>query len=132
MSPLPLPITLATACVLALFYLVLVVRVGHGRFLHRISMGDGDNPDMLIRMRTHANFSEYIPLILILMALLERSKANPMLLAVAGVLLVIFRVMHAIGMPMKAPNFFRAAGAGGTMLILLIFAVWGLVLIVTA
>ena len=132
MSPLPLPVTLATACILSLIYLALVVRVSRGRFLHKVSVGDGGNPDMLVRMRTHANFAEYIPLILILMGLIETSNGNPILLMIVGVLLVVFRIMHAIGMPRRAPNFFRAAGAGGTMLLIAGLALWGLLLVMTA
>jgi len=132
MSPLPLPVTLATACVLSLVYLALVVRVSGARMRHKISLGDGGHPDMIARVRTHANFAEYVPLILILMGLIETSNGNPLLLMVIGILLVIFRILHAIGMPMRAPNFFRASGAGGTMLLLGGLAVWGLVLVITA
>lgn len=131
-SPLPLPVTLITACVLALFNLILIVRVGQGRFLHKVSLGDGGHPDMLVRMRTHANFVEYVPLILILMGILELSNVNRLALAVGGVLLVLFRLLHAIGMPRRAPNLFRAAGAGGTILLMVVWAVWGLVLVATA
>jgi uncharacterized membrane protein YecN with MAPEG domain len=127
-SPLPLPVTLVTACILALLKLVLAMRVGQGRFLHRVSLGDGGNPDMLVRMRTHANFVEYVPLILILMGILEMSSGNPTALALGGALLVVFRILHAIGMPRKAPNAFRAIGAMGTFFLLAAFAIWGLVL----
>ncbi len=132
MSPLPLPVTLATACILSLVYLALVVRVGQGRFLHKVSLGDGGNPDMLVRMRTHANFAEYVPLILILMGLIETSNGNPIILTVIGVLLIISRILHALGMPRPAPNVQRASGAGGTMLLLAILALWGLFLVITA
>lgn len=132
MSPLPLPVTLANACILSLIYLALVVRVGQGRFLHKVALGDGGNPDMLVRMRTHANFAEYVPLILILMGLIETSNGNLLILTAMGVLLVIFRILHALGMPRPAPNFLRASGAGGTMLLLAGLALWGLFLVLTA
>jgi uncharacterized membrane protein YecN with MAPEG domain len=111
---------------------VLALRVIQGRFNNRVSLGDGDNKDMVVRMRTHANFIEYVPLILILMGILELSKVNRIGLAVMGALLIIFRIFHAIGMPRRAPNFFRASGAFGTALIMLIAAVWGIVLALTA
>ncbi len=131
-SPLPLPITLITASVLALMCLVLAFRVGAGRFKHGVSVGDGGNKDLLVRMRTHANFVEYVPLILILMGILEMSNANPMILAVLGALLVILRIFHAIGMPRRAPNFFRASGAIGTVGIMAVAAIWGLFLALTS
>jgi uncharacterized protein len=131
-SPLPFPVTLATACILGLIYLILVVRVSRGRLQHRISMGDAGNSDMLARCRAHANFNEYVPLLLILMGLLEASNGNRLLLMCIGGLLVLFRILHAIGMPRPAPNFCRAAGAGGTFLLLVILAVWGLVLVFIA
>jgi uncharacterized membrane protein YecN with MAPEG domain len=131
-SPLSFPVTLATACILSLIYLVLVIRVSRGRLQYRISVGDGGNKDMLARCRAHANFSEYVPLLLVLMGLLEASNGNPLLLAIIGVLLILFRIFHAIGMPRPAPNFFRAAGAGGTFLMLAVLSLWGLILVFTA
>jgi uncharacterized protein len=131
-SPLPLPVTLLTASLLALFYLVLVLRVSHGRLSYKISMGDAGNKDMQARVRIHANFSEYVPLILILMGILETSNGNPILLTVIGALLLMFRIFHALGLPRPAPNFLRMVGAGGTFLLLAALAVWGLILVLTA
>ncbi len=131
-SPLPLPVTLITASVLALLCLVLAFRVSQGRAKHGVPIGEGGNADLLTRVRTHANFVEYVPLTLILMGILELSKVNRIGLAVMGVLLIIFRIFHAIGMPRPAPNFFRASGAIGTLLIMAAAAVWGIVLFLTA
>ena len=131
-SPLMMPVTLVTASILALICMVLAARVMHGRVKYRVAMGDADNAEMVVRMRTHANFVEYVPLILILMGILEISEANPMVLMTIGGLLVIFRVMHAFGMPRPVPNIWRAGGALGTYLILGVVAVWGLVTVITA
>ncbi|MBY0511776.1 MAG: MAPEG family protein [Rhodospirillaceae bacterium] len=131
-SPLPLPVTLITASILALIALVLALRVSFGRFRHRVPIGEGGNTHMTVLIRTHANFVEYVPLILILMGILEMSKANRIALLIVAVLLIIFRIFHVIGMPRRAPNFFRATGAIGTMVTMGVLAVWGLVLAFTA
>jgi hypothetical protein len=121
-----LPVTLATASVLALIYIVLITRIGHGRHKYHVSMGDGGNADMLVRMRTQANFVEYVPLLLIFMGLFESAGVSREKLGIAGAALVLFRILHAIGMPRPAPNAFRAIGAAGTILLLLAAAVQGL------
>ncbi len=131
-SPLPLPVTLLTACLLSLVYVVLFARVVGARIRLRISLGDGGNPDMLARIRAHANFIEYVPLILILMLILETSKANPLVLMVAGAVLVVCRVLHAFGLPQQAPNILRVIGAAGTTLVLAALAISGLILVFTA
>ncbi len=129
-SLLPMPITSLTASILALIYVVLSVRVSGGRRRYRISLGDGDNADMLARIRAHANFIEYVPLLLILMALLESSGGKSSALALGGALLVVFRIMHAVGVPRPAPNVFRAVGAAGTLALVLAAGIWGLALAV--
>ncbi len=131
-SPLPLPVTLITASILALIALVLAFRVSFGRYKHRVSVGDGGNPDMTALIRTHGNFVEYVPLILILMGILEMSKVNRIMLLIVAVLLIVLRIFHVIGMPRRAPNFFRATGAIGTMVLMGFLAVWGLILALTA
>jgi hypothetical protein len=125
-----LPVTIATASVLALVYFALIVRIGQGRYKYHISMGDNGNADMLVRMRTQANFVEYVPLLLIFMGLFEVEGVSKTVLAVAGAALVLFRIMHAFGMPRPAPNALRAIGAAGTILLLLAAAVQGLVMVV--
>lgn len=127
-----LPITLSTASMVVLFYSVLIVMVGRSRTQHKVPIGDGGHDHLLMRMRTQANFVEYVPLILILMGLLEGAGANRQVLAVAGILLVLFRILHFLGMPRPVPNALRSIGAGGTIFMLIGAAIWGLVIVLTA
>ncbi len=127
-----LPITLSTASMLVLFYFVLVLTVGRSRGRHKVSIGDGGHDHLLMRMRTQANFVEYVPLMLVLMALLEGAGADRQVLAVSGVLLILFRILHFLGMPRPAPNAFRAIGAAGTILLMICGAFWGLAIVLTA
>lgn len=122
-----LPITLATAGALGLLYLTLTVRVIRGRWKHRVSLGDGGNAAMQRLIRAHANFGEYVPLLLILMALLEASGASRNVLAGAGIALVIGRIAHAIGIETpKAPNPYRFVGGLVTFGLLLLGSLWAL------
>ena len=132
MSSLQFPVTLTTACVLGLIYIVLMLRVSQLRWRHKISLGDGGNRDLLERCRAHANFAEYVPLILVMLAIIEYSNGNPVLLVVIALLLIIARILHPIGMARPAPNLFRMIGAGATFLILGILSVWGLVIVITS
>jgi len=126
--PLLLPITLTTASILALICAVLIARVIAARRKYQISLGDGGNADLNTRIRTHANFMEYVPLLLILMALLEMANGNRVILTLFGLALVVFRVLHAVGMPGKPRNTARAIGTGGSVLLLVIAALYGLIL----
>ena len=58
------------AGLLALLFLVLSWRVIQFR-QRGISLGDGGDPRMLRLIRGHANFAEYVPLILLMMGFLE-------------------------------------------------------------
>jgi len=82
------------AGLLALLFFVLSLRVvalrGHGA-----SLGDGGNPQLLRRIRGHGNFAEYVPFILLMMAMLELSKFSIYLLHAMGITLVIARLLHA-------------------------------------
>ena len=80
------------AGILAIMFFVLSVRVVAVR--SRVSLGDGGDPVVLRRMRGHANFSEYVPLILLMMGLLELSHFSAYFLHAAGITLVFARLIH--------------------------------------
>jgi uncharacterized protein len=96
-----------------------------------VSVGDGGNKDLLVAMRRHANFVEYVPLALILIALLEINGVAARTIHILGAVLVAARVLHAFGLKhdtMKLPQ--RMLGAVGTMLVTVVSSVWLIVLYV--
>jgi len=60
-----MPITALYAGLLAPLFILLSIRVIDVRRTARISIGHGDDPELLRRMRVHANFAEYAPFALI-------------------------------------------------------------------
>ncbi|MDH3640173.1 MAG: MAPEG family protein [Gammaproteobacteria bacterium] len=124
-----LPITLMYAGIFAIFALVLSFRAGSFRATGGISVlyGDPANMELAQRVRVHQNFLEYVPIMLILMGLIEANGGASMFLYVVGDLLIIARIAHAIGL--KHDNMAhkgRAIGAGGTALITLVSAAYGI------
>ena len=91
-------VTLLVAGLHGLLLLMLlwpIVAVRRGR---RIGLGDGGDPALLQRIRVHANFVEYVPFALLMLALLEISGLRRDWVAVLGGLLFLARVLHAIGL----------------------------------
>lgn len=71
-------IVLLYAGLLALLFVVLSLRTLLMRRRLRIAVGDGGNPALLRAMRVHANSAEYVPLTLLLIALVESAGARPL------------------------------------------------------
>ena len=126
MAPTP-RITLLVASLHVLLYLYLSLRVILYRKAHRIGVGTGGDEAMTRRVRVHANFAEYVPLALLLLALLELSGTAAVVLWTCGVLLLLARVVHAIGLGGSAG--YSAGRFGGTLLtfaVLLVMALAGM------
>ncbi len=127
-----LPITLTLAAGTALLALWLAIRVSRARMSAKVAIGDGGDPLLITRMRAHANFVEYTPFVLVLMALVELARGPKTWLWVVAIVYVIARISHAFGMEMKAPNPFRAGGILVTMLVLIVLAGYALTIVYTA
>ncbi len=93
MQAMSLTVTALYAGSLALWFLVLSYRVV-GRRRAGISLGDGGDPGMLRVVRGHANFSEYVPLALIMLAILELGGTPLIVLHVLGLALLAGRLLH--------------------------------------
>src|SRR5262245_7889043 len=81
------------AGILAILFFVLSIRVVQQRG-HGVSLGDGGDAKLQRRIRAHGNFAEYVPLILLMMAMLELSRYSIYLLHALGIALVIARLLH--------------------------------------
>jgi len=121
-------VTLVTAGCCGLLYFILSLRVVQLRQAHKVTIGDGGHDPLLSRIRAHANFAEYVPIILILMGLIEMRTGTTELLTATGIVLFLIRIAHALGMARPAPNAFRIAGAAGTWIILVGLSVWAIIL----
>jgi uncharacterized membrane protein YecN with MAPEG domain len=107
--------------ILALLYAVLGLQVSRLRRGNRVLFGDGDNIKLRSAIRAHANFAEYVPLIVLMVVVLEMSglAALRVHLMMAGLLLA--RLMHPLGMYVGPRTLqFRICRVGGILLTLLV------------
>lgn len=89
---------------LAALFLVLWFRTTSMRAALKLSIGDGGNPQMLLRIRQHGNFVEWTCFVLILMSLAEGMGAPAFYLHISGALLLIGRIAHPFGLKIDNPS----------------------------
>ncbi len=111
----------------ALWMIVLAVRVANGRGKHKVSLGDGGNEDMSIRMRGFGNLVEYAPAVLLLLLMLELKGIEQQYLHIYGAVFVVCRVVHPFALfgqvkPTKFQKLGRMLSVIGTLLLMLIGA----------
>lgn len=95
-------VTLLVAGLHGLLLLMLAWRIVAVRRGRRIGLGDGGDAVLLRRIRVHANFIEYVPVALLLLALLELGGVGRLWVALLGGVLFVARVLHAIGLSRSA------------------------------
>ena len=99
------------AGLLALLFLFLSLRVILARRALRVGFGYGQSDILLRRIRVHGNFAEYVPFVLLLMALIEWRGGPKTIVHSIGMLLLLGRGFHAYGLS-KHPELpgFRVMG----------------------
>jgi uncharacterized protein len=109
--------------VLGLIYAFLGLRVARFRRGNKIVFGDGDDRYLRSAIRAHANFAEYVPIIVIMNALLEMGGAASVQMHMLLGTLTVSRVLHPFGMHAKpmSPQFIigRIVGMILTFLVLI-------------
>jgi uncharacterized membrane protein YecN with MAPEG domain len=99
------------AALLAALYIFLSVRVIRMRVANGIGLGDGRNPTLQRAIRVHANFSEYVPLALILMTFVEMQHSPPALVHGLCLSLLMGRLIHSYAVSHEHENVrLRVAG----------------------
>lgn len=106
-----LPITSLYALPLILIFLTLFFRVSGKRTELKASIGHADDAALHERIRHHGNFVEWVPFVLILLALAEANGGNSVALHTAGGFLVMGRILHPFGLKADNPtHILRIAG----------------------
>lgn len=90
-------ITPVYASLLAFLYIAISASVIRTRFREKVSLGDGENDNMLRHMRAHGNFAEYVPFALLLILMLELQSEGSWLIHITALLLLAGRLLHANG-----------------------------------
>lgn len=121
MDAIILPVALASTAACAILNFWLAVRVGLARRDAKVSIGDGGDERLIARMRAHANFVEYAPFVLILIALIELAVGTHWWLWGLAALFVVGRILHPLGMD-GAWKPGRGIGIALTFLILIALA----------
>jgi uncharacterized membrane protein YecN with MAPEG domain len=128
------PVTLTATCVLGIAYAGLSAAVGRQRGQANVSLGNGSDlsiaigeeykaPPLLVAIRRHAQFAEYVPISVVLLLVLELNHANRAMLAGLAAMLVVSRTCMAMGLGRTTPNPLRTAGN---------LLQWGMILIASA
>ncbi len=124
-----MPITIFYAALLALFYLYLSLRIIGIRKEVRASIGDGGSSKLNRAIRVHANFSEYVPLALLLLYFLETQSANAIVVHFLAALLLIARIVHAYGVSQTNEKLkFRIFGMFSTVSVIGVCSIYLLLL----
>ena len=118
-----LPVTAALAAAMAALLLLLAIDTVRARFRTQTAFGTGDDERLTSASRAHGNLAEHAPIVIIMVALLEMSRANHMILMIAAGTFIVARVLHAMGLYMKqkeggGPPLPRALGVILTWLVI--------------
>lgn len=120
-------ISLLIASLHVVLYLVLALRVVLYRNVHKIGVGSGGDAVLRRKVRVHGNFGEYVPLALLMLALLELAAVSTTWLWTFGIALLVARVLHAVGLGGSSGySVGRFAGTLLTFVTLLAMAVLGI------
>ncbi|MDW1634722.1 MULTISPECIES: MAPEG family protein [unclassified Vibrio] len=119
-------ITALYANILAILIIWLAVQVIKQRRLNQIAHADGGVEALQITRSAQSNATEYIPITLILMALLEFNSAYPTWIHLTGIIFVIGRVIHAKGI-LKKDLKKRIRGMQVTFLVILSLVVLNMI-----
>jgi uncharacterized protein len=124
-------ITSIYASLLAVLFFVLSARVILLRRVVGVGLNDGGNDHLRRLIRVHGNFAEYVPFILLLILVAETENRTPWMIHCLGILLVIGRIFHALGVG-KNPEIqnFRVIGMAMTLTVLLAAAALNIAMLV--
>ena len=125
------PVTSITASILAIWFIILSARVIRYRGTAKVTLGDGGNEPLTRRIRAQANFSEYVPVALILLFIAEAQGYQTWALSVIAGLLVFGRLIHGYAFSFMEKWVFGRVGGMlatfGAIVLLVVVNVWSVI-----
>jgi uncharacterized membrane protein YecN with MAPEG domain len=113
------------AALLALLFVFLSIRTIRLRRRLQIAIGHKDDALMLRAMRVHANFAEYAPFSLLLIAFVELASAPALFVQVLCLALLLGRCSHAWGVSQAKEDYrFRVGGMAMTFTAILLASIY--------
>lgn len=110
-------VTSLYAAVFGVLYLGLSLWVVAGRASFGVHHGDGGADRLNRRIRAHGNFAEYVPLILLLVALIEAGGGVFKAIHVLLLPLLLARIAHPFGMLAPLESKQQFVFRGGAMIV---------------
>jgi len=124
-------VTALYASILAIAAIVLSIIVSSKRGKAGVAILHGEDLNLALWIRKHANFVENVPFALLLMVLAEARGMPVTWLHAVGIVLLAARAVHVIGLNLENPaSPLRIAGSAGTHLSMLgaiAFLLWSLI-----
>ena len=109
-------ITLVFAAIFGFLHVIFTLRVGNYRFKSKISLGDDGDRELLKRIRAHGNFTENVPIALLLILLNDLDGAEDNTLMLMGSTLLISRLTHYLTIvTVRLPWILRPLSMLGTL-----------------
>ncbi|NMG37534.1 glutathione S-transferase [Azoarcus sp. TTM-91] len=99
---------------LGILFVALSLWVSMARASHRVHHGDGGHDDLQRRIRSQANFAEYVPLTLLLIGMAEVGGIPPAWINALLLALLLARLAHPFGMTARegSPRQYALRGLG--------------------
>jgi uncharacterized protein len=124
-----LPVTAFVAAICAIMLLITAIDTVRQRMRAKAPFGDNADQKLISASRSHGNLAEHAPIVILLLAFLEMSRANHIALMSIGAFFLAGRVAHIFGLytPMSTkPPLPRSIGVIVTWLTLGLLSVWTL------
>lgn len=124
-----LPVTAALAAAMGALLLLLAMDTVRQRLRTTSAHGLGDDQRLTSASRSHGNLAEHAPMVIILVALLEMSRADHMGLLIISGVFILARLMHVHGLynPKEGgPPLTRVLSVILTWIVLIVLIGWTL------
>ncbi len=123
-------ITMIYLAVLALIYAGLAIQVVRLRRRHKAGFGDGGSEELRCAIRAHGHFAEYVPVIVLMIALLEMTGLAPAKVHLLLGLLLASRLLHPVGIYAKPGSLkFTIGRVGGMVLTITVTVIAALLIL---